>query len=42
VRSVVTPARPESVGRYRRDLTTDQLAQVEAEAGELLRELGYP
>jgi hypothetical protein len=31
----------ESVGRYRRDLTPEQLTDVEAEAGELLRELGY-
>jgi hypothetical protein len=30
-----------SVGRYRRDLDEEQLADVEAEAGELLRELGY-
>ncbi len=30
-----------SVGRYRTDLTAAQLADVEAEAGELLRELGY-
>jgi hypothetical protein len=30
-----------SIGRYRRDLTAEQLAEVEAEAGELLRELGY-
>jgi hypothetical protein len=30
-----------SVGRYRTDLTADQLAEVEDEAGELLRELGY-
>lgn len=30
-----------SVGRYRRDLSDDQLAEVEDEAGELLRELGY-
>jgi hypothetical protein len=31
----------ESVGRWRRDLTAEQLADVEAEAGPLLRELGY-
>jgi hypothetical protein len=31
----------ESVGRYRTDLDPDQLADVEAEAGTLLRELGY-
>jgi hypothetical protein len=30
-----------SVGRWRRDLTADQLADVEAEAGALLAELGY-
>jgi hypothetical protein len=30
-----------SVGRYRHDLDAGQLADVEAEAGELLRELGY-
>ncbi|MGH3049424.1 MAG: sulfotransferase, partial [Gaiellaceae bacterium] len=30
-----------SVGRWRRDLTSDQLADLEAEAGELLAELGY-
>jgi len=31
----------ESVGRWRRDLTPEQVADVEAEAGPLLRELGY-
>jgi hypothetical protein len=30
-----------SVGRWQRDLTAEQLADVEAEAGPLLRELGY-
>jgi Sulfotransferase family len=30
-----------SVGRYRTDLTAEQLADVEDEAGELLSELGY-
>jgi hypothetical protein len=30
-----------SVGRHRRDLSDDQLAEVEDEAGDLLRELGY-
>jgi Sulfotransferase family len=30
-----------SVGRYRRDLSPGQLADVEREAGPLLRELGY-
>jgi hypothetical protein len=31
-----------SVGRFRADLTGSQLADVEAESGPLLRELGYP
>jgi hypothetical protein len=31
----------ESVGRWRRDLTVEQVADVEAQAGPLLRELGY-
>ena len=30
-----------SIGRYRRDLSEEQLADVLAEAGDLLRELGY-
>jgi hypothetical protein len=30
-----------SLGRWRRDLTSEQVADVEAEAGELLAELGY-
>lgn len=30
-----------SIGRYARDLTQEQLADVAAEAGDLLRELGY-
>ena len=30
-----------SVGRYREDLTAEQLADVEREAGALLRDLGY-
>lgn len=34
-------AHASSVGRYRTDLSEAQLADVEAEAGELLRELGY-
>jgi LPS sulfotransferase NodH len=34
-------AHASSVGRYRSDLDADQLAEVEAEAGPLLRELGY-
>ena len=32
----------DSVGRWRRDLTPEQLADVEAEAAPLLRELDYP
>jgi len=31
----------QSIGRWRRDLTHEQLADVEAEAGPLLAELGY-
>jgi hypothetical protein len=31
----------QSVGRWCRDLTDEQVADVEAEAGALLRELGY-
>lgn len=34
-------AHAESIGRHRRDLSAVQLADVEAEAGDLLRELGY-
>jgi sulfotransferase family protein len=34
-------AHASSVGRYRTDLSAEQLADVEEEAGELLRELGY-
>jgi Sulfotransferase family len=34
-------AHAESIGRYRTDLSAEQLAEVEAEAGPLLRELGY-
>lgn len=30
-----------SIGRYRRELSATQLAEVEAEAGDLLRSLGY-
>ena len=33
--------RDSSIGRWRKDLTSEQLTDVEAEAGELLRELGY-
>jgi hypothetical protein len=31
----------ESIGRWRRNLTAEQVAEVEAETGELLEELGY-
>ena len=34
-------AHANSVGRWRRDLTPEQLADVELEAGDLLAELGY-
>jgi hypothetical protein len=34
-------AHTESIGRWRTDLTAEQLADVEAEAGRDLRELGY-
>ena len=34
-------AHANSVGRWKRDLTAEQLADVEAEAGPLLAELGY-
>ena len=34
-------AHASSVGRYRAELSTEQLAEVDAEAGALLRELGY-
>jgi len=34
-------AHAQSVGRWRQDLTSEQLADVEAEAGDLLAELGY-
>ena len=37
----LTRAHGSSVGRYERDLSAEQLADVEAEAGPLLRELGY-
>jgi hypothetical protein len=33
--------RDQSVGRWQRDLTSEQLAEVESEAGPLLAELGY-
>ena len=31
----------ESIGRWRRNLTPQQVAEVEVEAGELMQELGY-
>jgi Sulfotransferase family len=34
-------AHSRSVGRWRKDLTAEQVADVECEAGDLLRELGY-
>jgi hypothetical protein len=34
-------AHANSVGRWRRDLTEQQLEDVQAEAGPLLAELGY-
>ena len=33
--------RDSSIGRWRKELTPEQLADVEAEAGPLLAELGY-
>jgi hypothetical protein len=33
--------RDSSIGRWRRDLAPEQIADIEAEAGPLLRELGY-
>jgi hypothetical protein len=38
---VFSAAHAGSVGRWRRDLTPEQLADVESEAGDLLAELGY-
>ena len=39
--TVLRPAHSTSVGRHRRDLSEEQLTDVLAEAGDLLRELGY-
>jgi hypothetical protein len=39
--NALSRAHDRSVGRWRRDLTAEQLAEVEQEAGALLRELGY-
>jgi len=33
--------RDSSIGRWKKELTQEQVADVEAEAGDLLRELGY-
>ena len=41
IRDALRYAHDSSVGRWRRDLTRDQLGDVEREAGPLLRELGY-
>jgi hypothetical protein len=41
VETALRPVRASSVGRYRRDLSAEQLDDVIAEAGGLLRELGY-
>jgi hypothetical protein len=39
--AALAEAHTRSVGRWRRELAPDQLADVEAEAGPLLRELGF-
>ena len=41
LRAALRHVHGESIGRYRRDLSPEQLEDVLAEAGELLRELGY-
>lgn len=41
LRQALPAAHPASVGRWRRDLTAEQLRDVEEEAGSLLRALGY-
>jgi hypothetical protein len=41
IESQLAPASPRSVGRWRDDLTRDQVEDVMREAGDLLRELGY-
>jgi hypothetical protein len=41
LRIALAHAHDASVGRWRRDLTVEQIADVEAEAGGLLTELGY-
>jgi len=39
--AALSEARVSAVGRHRRDLSPEQLAEAETECGELLRELGY-
>ena len=39
--AALSAAHTRSIGRWRRDLTAEQIADVEREAGPLLRELGY-
>lgn len=41
LREALSAIHGRSIGRWRRDLTPDQVADVEREAGPLLRELGY-
>jgi hypothetical protein len=38
---VLAEVHTRSIGRWRRDLDADQVADVAAEAGGLLRQLGY-
>jgi hypothetical protein len=40
-RQAADRAHADSVGRWRRELSTEQLAQIDAEAGQLLQQLGY-
>jgi hypothetical protein len=41
VSAALSSFRPDSIGRWREDLAAEQLADVQAEAGDLLTELGY-
>ncbi len=41
VRAALGGAHDVSVGRWRRDLSSGELAEVEDEAGDVLRALGY-
>jgi hypothetical protein len=41
LRAAFARAHTASVGRWRRELTSDQVADIEAEAGGLLAQLGY-